>query len=76
MRILTYCDAKITSTRATAGQFKGQFKGALVERSIGKGRRRAHLVPGSLIRVDIGVGQRRRAPDVESPALPAKRTSV
>ena len=22
----TYCDAKITSTRATTGQFKGQFK--------------------------------------------------
>ena len=29
MRALTYCNAKVTSTRATTGQFKGQFKGAL-----------------------------------------------
>ena len=47
--------------------------GALVK-GLGKGRRRAHR--GSLIRVDVGVGQRRRAKDVESPALPAKRTSA
>ena len=26
---LTCCDAEIKSTRATAGQFKGQFKGAM-----------------------------------------------
>ena len=29
MRALTYCNAKIMSTRTAAGQFKGQFKGGL-----------------------------------------------
>ena len=29
MQALTYCDAKITSTRTAVGQFKGQFKGAM-----------------------------------------------
>ena len=29
MRALTFCDPKITSTRTAAGQFKGQFKGAM-----------------------------------------------
>ena len=29
MRALTSCNAKVTSTRATTGQFKGQFKGAM-----------------------------------------------
>ena len=32
MRALTFCDPKITSTRTAAGQFKGQFKGAMVIR--------------------------------------------
>ena len=27
MQTLTLCDAKVTSTRTAAGQFKGQFKG-------------------------------------------------
>ena len=31
MQALTYCNAKVMSTRATAGQFKGQFKGAMEE---------------------------------------------
>ena len=26
---LTFCDAEIKSTRTTAGQFKGQFNGAM-----------------------------------------------
>ena len=30
---LTRCDAKVMSTRTTAGQFKGQFKGAMDESS-------------------------------------------
>ena len=29
MQILTYCNAKITSTRTAVGQFKGQFNGAM-----------------------------------------------
>ena len=33
MRALTFCDPKITSTRTAAGQFKGQFKGAMEESS-------------------------------------------
>ena len=31
MRALTCCDAKITIARATDGQFKGQFSGAMEE---------------------------------------------
>ena len=41
---------------------------------LGKGRRRAHMIRG--VRIHIGVGQRCRARDVESPTLPAKRTSA
>ena len=33
MQTLTYCDAKITSTRTVVGQFKGQFNGALEDGS-------------------------------------------
>jgi hypothetical protein len=33
MQTLTFCDTKITSTRTAAGQFKGQFKGAMDESS-------------------------------------------
>jgi multimeric flavodoxin WrbA len=33
MQALTSCDAKIMSTRTAAGQFKGQFKGAMEEMS-------------------------------------------
>ena len=29
MQALTDCNAKVMSTRTTAGQFKGQFKGAM-----------------------------------------------
>ena len=29
MQTLTYCNAKITSTRTAVGQFKGQFNGAM-----------------------------------------------
>eukprot|EP00964_Phaeocystis_antarctica_P014591 scaffold8060_cov82-Phaeocystis_antarctica.AAC.1 len=34
---------------------------------LGKGRRRAHRLRG--VRIHVGVGQRCRAPDVESPAI-------
>ena len=40
MQTLTLCDAKVTSTRTAAGQFKGQFKGAMDEMS-GKFKMRA-----------------------------------
>ena len=33
MQALTPCDAKVVSTRTAAGQFKGQFKGAMEELS-------------------------------------------
>jgi len=33
MQALTYCDAKVMSTRTAAGQFKGQFKEAMEEMS-------------------------------------------
>jgi hypothetical protein len=33
MQTLTFCGTKIMSTRTAAGQFKGQFKGALEELS-------------------------------------------
>ena len=33
MQTLTYCDAKITSTRTAVGQFKGQFNGAMEDMS-------------------------------------------
>ena len=29
MQTITYCDDKVMSTRTAAGQFKGQFKGAM-----------------------------------------------
>ena len=45
-----------------------------MDECLGKGRRRAHISRG--IRIHIGVGQRCRARDVESPTLPAKRTSA
>ena len=32
-RVLTYCDAEIMSARATDGQLRGQFKGAMDEMS-------------------------------------------
>ena len=32
MQALTVCDAKITSTRKGAGQFKGEFKGGIDDR--------------------------------------------
>jgi hypothetical protein len=31
MQVLTCCNAKVMSTRTTAGQFKSQFKGAMDE---------------------------------------------
>ena len=33
MQALTFCDGKFMSTRTAAGQFKGQFKGAMEESS-------------------------------------------
>ena len=33
MQTLTYCNAKVVSTRTAVGQFKGQFKGAMDEMS-------------------------------------------
>ena len=33
MQTLTYCNAKITSTRTAVGQFKGQFNGAMEDMS-------------------------------------------
>ena len=78
MRALTYCDAEVMSTRTTAGQFKGQFKGVLDERSrtVQKAnKRQTHCV--SPIIVHIGVDQRCCAEDVESPAiLPTMSTQV
>ena len=41
---------------------------------LGKGRRPAYII--RLVRIHVGVGQRRRAQDVESRALPAKTTSA
>ena len=43
MRALTYCDAKITSTCTTAGQIKGQFKGAMEESSMNVQKMQAHI---------------------------------
>ena len=45
MRALTYCDAKITSTCTTAGQIKGQFKGAMENVTQGSIRGKAHRLP-------------------------------
>ena len=41
---------------------------------LGKGRRRAHMF--RFVRIHVGVGQRCRAIDVESPALQAKKRSA
>ena len=38
MQTLTFCNAKITSTRTAVGQFKGQFNGAMEEMS-GQGQK-------------------------------------
>ena len=65
------CD--IDATALPAARARSVSIGAM-EECLSKGRRQAH--PGSLIRVDIDVGQRCRAIDGDSPALPAKRTSA
>ena len=67
MQALTFCDGKFMSTRTAAGQFKGQFKGAMEDMSIGKGTRLAYI--SRFVRIHVGVGQRGRANDVESSAL-------
>ena len=44
MQTLTYCDATFMSTRTAAGQFKGQFKGAMHAMSQ-KGSEGKHSAP-------------------------------
>ena len=52
MRALTYCNAKVTSTRATTGQFKGQFKGAMDESSGNGSKMQAHRTRSGVV-IDI-----------------------
>ena len=63
----------IDAAALRAARARSKSIGAMDE-CLGKGRRRAHISRG--IRIHIGVGQRCRARDVESPTLPAKRTSA
>ena len=52
MQTLTFCGTKIMSTRTAAGQFKGQFKGAMEEVSQKAQKASTHvLVPRSHTRL-------------------------
>jgi hypothetical protein len=42
MQALTHCNAKVMSTRTTAGQFKCQFMGAMEEMSQNEGSKCKH----------------------------------
>ena len=76
MQTLTYCGAKITSTRTAVGQFKGKFNGAMDESS-GKGSKvQAHIISGvvmdiATIKVSHAVGV-----DIHATALQAKKSSA
>ena len=76
MQTLTYCNAKITSTRTAVGQFKGQFNGAMDESS-GKGSKmQAHISSGvvmdiAAVKVSHAVGV-----DKDATALQAKKWSI
>jgi hypothetical protein len=64
-------DADATALRAARA--RSSSIGAVEERSIGKGRRRAHIIRS--VRIHVGVGQVCRATDAEPPTLPAARTT-
>ena len=60
MQTLTDCGAKITSTRTTAGQVKGQFSGAMERYTVGLIRGKAHPLPQThMATVSITVGRRK-----------------
>ena len=71
---LTDCDVKNTSTRTTAGQCKGQFKGAMDESS-GKGSKmQAHIISGVVM--DITAFEVSHSFDIDATALQAKKRSA
>eukprot|EP00964_Phaeocystis_antarctica_P063007 scaffold37784_cov83-Phaeocystis_antarctica.AAC.1 len=74
MQALTYCGAEIMSTRTSTKSVQWVSSRVSSRVSVGRWRkchrrcsRKAHIV--SFILVHVGVGQRCRPPDVESPAI-------
>jgi len=61
MQALTHCNATFMSTRTAAGQFKGQFKGAMDDSSRNVQNANAHLTlckQGSIQSVQWGTGRK------------------
>ena len=76
MQTLTLCDAKVTSTRTAAGQFKGQFKGAMDESS-GKGSKmQAHIISGVVMDITAFKVSHSVGADKDATALQAKKWSA
>ena len=73
---LTCCDAEIKSTRTTAGQFKGQFNGAMDESS-GKGSKmQAHISSGVVMDIAAFKVSHSVGVDIDATALQAKKRSA
>ena len=73
MQTLTSCDAKVTSTRTAAGQFKGQFKGAMDESS-GKGSKmQAHPISDVVMDIAAFKVSHSVGVDKDTTALQAKK---
>jgi len=74
IQALTSCDAKITSTRTAAGQFKGQFKGAIDENSGEVQDASTHIRSGGVV-MDIAAYKvcHSLGPDIDATALRAAR---
>ena len=76
MQTLTYCNAKITSTRTAVGQFKGQFNGAMDESS-GKGSKmQAHSPSGVVMDIAVFKVSHSAPGDIDATALQAKKSSA
>ena len=76
MQTLTYCGAKITSTRTAVGQFKGQFNGAMDESS-GKGSKmQAHISSGVVMDIAAVKVSHSVIVDKDATALQAKKWSA
>ena len=76
MQTLTYCGAKITSTRTAVSQFKGKFNGAMDESS-GKGSKmQAHISSGVVMDIAAFEVSHAGGVDKDATALQAKKRSA
>ena len=76
MQTLTYCGAKITSTRTAVSQFKGKFNGAM-DGSSGKGSKtQAHISSGVVMDIAAFKVSHPVVEDIDATALQAKKRSA